>query len=91
MALTGNVPGAGASSDRLYWESFRPPGLEPVHAPAGCSIFPKEIIRMPRRWVERRFIDVRYWNELDKGGHFAAFEQPEQFVEEVRSFYRTVR
>ena len=85
------LPGAGASSARLYWESFRPPGLEPVHAPAGCSIFPKEIIRLSRRWAESRFRDIRSWNELDKGGHFAAFEQPQLFVNELRSFFRLVR
>ena len=59
--------------------------------PAGCSIFPKEILRPSRRWAERRFTDIRYWNELDRGGHFAAFEQPELFVDEVRSFFRLVR
>ena len=43
------------------------------------------------RWAERRFTDIRYWNELDRGGHFAAFEQPELFVNELRSFFRLVR
>jgi pimeloyl-ACP methyl ester carboxylesterase len=57
----------------------------------GASIFPKEIFRPSRRWAEKRFVDIRYWNELDRGGHFAAFEQPELFVNEVRSFFRLVR
>ena len=59
--------------------------------PTGCSIFPKEILRPSRRWAEKRFTDIRYWNELDKGGHFAAFEQPELFVDEVRAFFRQLR
>ena len=85
------VPGAGASSARLYWESFRDPRLDPVAVPTGCSIFPREIIRLPRSWVANRFTDLRYWNELDRGGHFAAFEQPALFVDEVRAFFRLVR
>ena len=85
------IPGNAASSGRLYWESFRTGNRDPVSAPTGCSIFPKEIFRPSRRWAERRFTDIRYWNELDKGGHFAAFEQPEAFVNELRSFFRLVR
>jgi len=85
------LPGAGASSARLYWESFRNPQLEPIKTPTGCSIFPHEIIRLTRRWAEQRFSDIRYWNELDKGGHFAAFEQPARFVGELRNFFRLVR
>jgi pimeloyl-ACP methyl ester carboxylesterase len=85
------LPGAGASSARMYWESFRHPLLGPVTAPAGCSIFPKEIFRPSRRWAEPQFTDLRYWNEPDKGGHFAAFEQPEAFVAEVRAAFRTFR
>ena len=85
------IPATGASSGRLYWESLRHFDQEPVAVPTGCSIFPKEIIRSSRRWVEQRFADVRHWNELDKGGHFAAFEQPEAFVDELRAFFRLVR
>jgi pimeloyl-ACP methyl ester carboxylesterase len=85
------LPATGASSARLYWESFNRNRQDEVSAPTGCSIFPKEIIRISRRWAETRFTDIRYWNELDKGGHFAAFEQPELFVNEIRSFFRLVR
>lgn len=85
------LPGAGASSARLYWESFRQFRGGEVSVPAGLSIFPKEIFRASRRWAERRFTDIRHWSELDRGGHFAAFEQPELFVDEVRTFFRTVR
>lgn len=82
---------SGASSARLYWESFNQRSEEPIDVPTGCSIFPKEIFRSSRRWAERRFRDLRYWNELDKGGHFAAFEQPDLYVDELRSFFRLVR
>src|SRR3954463_6787787 len=85
------IPGTGASSARMYWESFRTGARGDVTVPVGCSIFPKEIFRPSRRWAERRFSDIRYWNELDKGGHFAAFERPETYVEEVRNFLRLVR
>jgi hypothetical protein len=57
----------------------------------GAMMLPKEIIRPSRRWAESRFADIRQWSELDRGGHFAAFEQPKLFVDEVRSFFRQVR
>src|SRR6266700_2935240 len=89
------LPGTGASSARLYWESFSQVSewfttstADTVAVPAGCSIFPKEIPRPSRRWAARRYTDIRYWHELDKGGHFAAFERPEAFVTEMRSFFR---
>ena len=85
------LPGTGASSARLYWESFTRQSFEPVSAPVGISVFPKEIFRTSRRWAEGRYPDLRYFNEPDKGGHFAAFEQPERFVEEVRAAFRTMR
>ncbi|HEX6932645.1 MAG TPA: epoxide hydrolase [Streptosporangiaceae bacterium] len=85
------LPATGASSARLYWESFSKPLLGPVEVPVGCSIFPKEIIRCSRRWAERSFPDLRYWNEPDRGGHFAAFEQPGIFVDEVRAAFRAFR
>ena len=59
--------------------------------PAGISVFPKEIFRVSRRWAETRFTDLRYFGEPPRGGHFAAMEQPQLFVDEVRSFFRTVR
>jgi pimeloyl-ACP methyl ester carboxylesterase len=92
------LPRTGASSARLYWESIR--GVNelisgPVHdfveVPTGCSIFPKELQRPSRRWAEKRFRDIRHWNELDRGGHFPALEQPELFVDELRAFFRQVR
>jgi pimeloyl-ACP methyl ester carboxylesterase len=92
------LPRTGASSARLYWESIRQvnewiagPVRDTIAVPTGCSIFPKELQRPSRRWAEKRFTDIRYWNELEKGGHFAAFEQPGLYVDEVRSFFRLVR
>ncbi|HLM08437.1 MAG TPA: alpha/beta fold hydrolase [Thermoleophilaceae bacterium] len=92
------LPRTGASSARLYWESIRRvnewiagAAMDTVDVPTGCSVFPKEIQRPSRRWAERRFLDIRHWNELDRGGHFAAFEQPELFVEELRMFFRQLR
>jgi pimeloyl-ACP methyl ester carboxylesterase len=92
------LPRTGASAARLYWESIRQVNewisgstKDTVAVPSGCSIFPKELQRPSRRWAEKRFLDIRHWNELDKGGHFAAFEQPELFVDELRAFFRLVR
>lgn len=92
------LPRTGASSARLYWESIREvserlnlPNVDVVKAPTGGSIFPKENPRPSLRWAAKRYTDIRYWNELEVGGHFAAFEQPELFVNEVRSFFRLVR
>ncbi len=87
------LPGTGASAARLYWESFaevrarfRDPAVtETIDVPVGCSIFPRENPRPSRRWAQRRFPDIRHWNEPPRGGHFAAFEQPELFVAEVRA------
>jgi epoxide hydrolase len=85
------LPATGASSARLYWESFNQPFLGPVSVPVGCSIFPKEIFRPTRAWAEQQFPNLHYWNELDRGGHFAAFEQPEAYVGEVRASFRPLR
>ena len=85
------LPATGASSARLYWESFTSPPFAPVTVPVGCSIFPKEIFRSSKRWCEARFPKLVHYNQLEKGGHFAAFEQPETFVDEVRTCMRHMR
>ena len=85
------LPATGASSARMYWESFSNPPLDPVTVPMGASIFPKEILRSSKRWASRQFHDIRYWGEPNIGGHFAAFEQPALFVDELRACFRTVR
>jgi pimeloyl-ACP methyl ester carboxylesterase len=54
-------------------------------------VWPKDVPRPSRRWAARRYTDIRSWREPDRGGHFAALEQPELFVEDLRSFFRTVR
>ncbi len=85
------LPDTAASSARLYWESFNKVSRDPVKIPTGCSIFPKEIFRCSRRWAEKRFEKLVHWNDLDKGGHFAAFEQPATFIDEVRTCFRHMR
>ncbi|MET0234487.1 MAG: epoxide hydrolase family protein [Kibdelosporangium sp.] len=93
------LPGTGASAARLYWESIRQVDdwisgsatTGTIDVPVGCSVLPKELQRPSRRWAGKRFTDIRYWNEPARGGHFAAFEQPGQFVADIRAFFRTVR
>lgn len=80
----------GASSARLYWESFAEFGDDGVEVPTGCSIFPKEIIRASRRWADKRYANIGYWNELEVGGHFAAWEQPSLFVSEMRAAFNVL-
>jgi epoxide hydrolase len=79
------------SSARLYWEAQPAAFNTPVDVPMGGSIFPKEFGRPQRRWAEQVYTELRYWNELDRGGHFAAFEQPAVFVDEVRNCFRLMR
>ena len=81
----------GASSARMYWESSASVDATEVATPTAVTVFPRELFRSSRRWAERRFLDLRYWNEVDRGGHFAAFEQPELFATEVRAAFRTLR
>jgi pimeloyl-ACP methyl ester carboxylesterase len=80
------------SSARLYWESklafFAPKG---VQLPVGVSAFPDEIYAAPRSWAERAYPNLVHYNRLPKGGHFAAWEQPQLFSEEVRAAFRSVR
>ncbi|WP_212999415.1 epoxide hydrolase family protein [Winogradskya consettensis] len=92
------LPGTGASAARLYAESFRDVQArfrvgtsDEIAVPTGCTIFPKENPRPSRRWAQRRFTDIRYWSEPERGGHFAAFEQPQLFVEEIRACFRALR
>src|SRR5215831_6873912 len=81
-----------ASSARLYWESFgRRRVMHAVAVPTGVAVFPKEIVTPVRRWMEPNFTNIQHWSEMPKGGHFAAFEQPELFVRDVRAFFSRVR
>jgi pimeloyl-ACP methyl ester carboxylesterase len=80
------------SSSRLYWESiaevaewFTAATSDVIDVPTGCSVFPAEVPRPSRRWAERRFHNIIHWGELPRGGHFAAWEQPDLFADELRS------
>jgi pimeloyl-ACP methyl ester carboxylesterase len=85
------LPGNGASSARLYWESFGQFSPTKLELPVGVSIYPKEIFRPSRRWAEKVMSNIIHWNELDRGGHFAAWEQPELYVKEIRDCFGKVR
>jgi pimeloyl-ACP methyl ester carboxylesterase len=78
---------SGASSARMYWESPAAFQQRVLDLPVGVSIFPREIIRPSRRWAERAYPQLIHWNELPKGGHFAAYEQPAAFVDELRACF----
>lgn len=82
-----------ASSARLYRENAGKFGMNQgiVDFPVGLSLFPKEIFRTPRSWADKVYPNIIHWNELDRGGHFAAFEQPKLFTEELRECFREVR
>jgi pimeloyl-ACP methyl ester carboxylesterase len=91
------LTGTGASAARSYWESGRAAaqaaGQAPpeVSLPVGFTTFPGEIWRSPRSWVEQAYPNLTYFNEVDKGGHFAAWEEPELFSSEVRAAFRSLR
>ncbi|MET8351119.1 MULTISPECIES: epoxide hydrolase family protein [unclassified Micromonospora] len=93
------LTGTGASAARWYWEFGRtiaaatasgqaPP---PVSVPVGFTTFPDEIWAAPRSWAETVYPDLAYFNEVDRGGHFAAWEEPELFSTEVRAVFRPLR
>ena len=85
------LPGCGASSARLYWESFGAfRDRKPVEVPTGAASFPREIIKAPRSWCEASY-NLTHWTDMPRGGHFAAFEQPELFVDDLRTFFGTIR
>jgi pimeloyl-ACP methyl ester carboxylesterase len=93
------LTGTGASAARSYWEDGQAQaaalaaGQAPpkVSLPVGFTQFPGEIFRAPRSWVEQGYPNVTYFNEADKGGHFAAWEEPKLFSEEVRAAFRSLR
>ncbi|GAA0268442.1 epoxide hydrolase [Cryptosporangium japonicum] len=88
------LPNAAASSARLYWEDrrSRPAGpVEPNPVPAGFSIFPGEAVQASRRWIERRYPAVVHYEQLTRGGHFAALEQPRVLTDQLRATFRALR
>lgn len=84
------LTGSGASSARMYWESLDDLGLM-VDLPTAVSVFLNDVNIAPREWGSRSFSNITSWNEVTPGGHFAAFEQPEVFVREVRDAFRSFR
>ncbi len=81
------VTQSAASSARLYWESFGQVEREPIRVPTGVAVYSKEIVPPVRQWMEAGdFENIQYWSEMPKGGHFAAFEQSELFVDDIRSW-----
>lgn len=85
------VTQSGASSARIYYENQRAkPAQKRVEVPTACAVFPKEISIAPRRWVEAQY-NVTRWTEMPRGGHFAAMEEPDLLVNDMREFFRTLR
>ena len=84
---------SGASSGRSYWEGHRAAydAREVVSVPTGMTVHPRDIYCPSRRWTERTYVDLRYWSEAPRGGHFSAFERPDQFVGEVHACFRVLR
>jgi pimeloyl-ACP methyl ester carboxylesterase len=91
------LTGTGASAARSYWEGGRAQALAAgqappeVSLPVGFTTFPGEIFRAPRSWVERGYPNLVYFNEVDRGGHFAAWEEPELFSAELRAAFISLR
>jgi len=91
------LTGTGASAARSYWESARAQALAagqappPVKIPVGFTTFPGEIFRAPRSWVELGYPNLTYFHEADRGGHFAAWEEPELFATEIRAAFKPLR
>ena len=91
------LTGTGASAARSYWEHGRAQALAAgqappeVKLPVGFTVFPGESFRAPRSWVELGYPTLAYFNEASKGGHFAAWEEPELFAAEIRAAFRTLR
>ncbi|MBV6812525.1 epoxide hydrolase 1 [Xanthomonas campestris pv. passiflorae] len=89
------LPNAGPSSVRFYWEAAHEAGTamptQPMPTPTGISMFPGEQVRISRRWAERRFADLRFFAQAQRGGHFAAMENPPAFVDHLRETFRSLR
>jgi microsomal epoxide hydrolase len=88
------VTGTINSSTRIYYEAMRAGEFQPlaerIDVPTGCAVFPKDVVRAPRAWAEHAW-DVRRFTAMPRGGHFAALEEPELLVDDIRAFFREVR
>ena len=83
---------SAASSARLYWQSFGQVERHTITVPTGVAVYPKEIVPPVRAWMEASdYPNIQHWAEMPKGGHFAAFEQPDLFVDDVRAWARPLR
>ncbi|MHA7036462.1 epoxide hydrolase family protein [Xanthomonas perforans] len=89
------LPNAGPSSLGFSWEAAQEAGtampMHPMPTPTGISMFPGEQVRISRRWAERRFADLRFFAEAERGGHFAAMENPPAFVDHLRDTFQSLR
>jgi len=91
------LTGSATSAARMYWESAREAAAAAGHTPpevslpVGFTVFPGEIFQAPRRWVERAYPSLIHFNEVDRGGHFAAWEEPELFAQELRAAFGSLR
>lgn len=85
------LPANGASSARLYWESFGSFAPQEIELPVAVSAFPREILPTPRKWAERNYRNLVHWGDMQQGGHFAAWEQPQAFVSELRAAFGKMR
>jgi pimeloyl-ACP methyl ester carboxylesterase len=92
------LTGTGASAARSYWEAYGPDApaagrepLPPSSIPVGFTTFPGEIWRTPRSWAEKAYPNLTYFNVVDRGGHFAAWEEPDLFASEARAAFRSLR
>ena len=81
----------GTSAARIYWENNANPRAVDVGIPAAVTVFPGEIYQVPRSWAERAYHKLIYYHRVDKGGHFAAWEEPRLFSEELRAAFRSLR
>jgi pimeloyl-ACP methyl ester carboxylesterase len=91
------LTGTGASAARSYWETGRAAALTAgqappaVSVPVGFTTFPGEVIPAPRSWAEKAYPSLSYFNEVNRGGHFAAWEEPELFATEIRAAFKSLR
>ncbi len=95
--MSHGLTGTGASAARSYWENAQAaahaagqPRAE-VKLPVGFTTFPGEIFRAPRSWAEKSYPTLTYFNKVDRGGHFAAWEEPELFATEIRAAFKPLR